>query len=217
MGDKFLKISFDLLKNQTSDLFEIIISDHSIDNSVENICLSYLDVLPIRYHRNPEKRGNSSSNLNHGIFKSSGDVIKPLMQDEHITDPDFILKIDSYYSKDDNPKWCVFGSINGKYPLETVKSPMVPSYDRQKLRRSINTIGSPSVCSHIKDPDLRFDESLIWVMDCDFYLMCHQKMGNPGIITESMIFINEHPDQITNTLSTERKQKEENYLLNKYM
>jgi glycosyltransferase involved in cell wall biosynthesis len=216
MGDKFLKITFDLLKNQSSNLFEVIVSDHSKDNNIEDLCKLYDGVLPISYYRNEKKRGNSSSNLNYGITKSNGNIIKPLMQDEHITDNDFVYKLNSYYSKNINIKWCLFGSVNGKYPLQTIKEPLIPTYDLQKLIKSINTIGSPSVCSFIKDSEIEFNEELIWVMDCDFYIRCKNKMGDPGVIEDAMIFINEHPDQLTNTLTLERKQKEEDYLINKY-
>ena len=48
-GLEFLKNNFDKILNQTYKNFNVIISDHSIDNEIKNLCESYSDKFEIKY------------------------------------------------------------------------------------------------------------------------------------------------------------------------
>jgi hypothetical protein len=50
-GHIFLEKSFDILTNQTFKDFNVIISDHSKNNLIEDLCTKYKNKLKINYYR----------------------------------------------------------------------------------------------------------------------------------------------------------------------
>jgi glycosyltransferase involved in cell wall biosynthesis len=214
VGVKFLEHSLSKIKDQTYKNVELIISDHSLDFDIYNLCESEKESLEIKYLRNENNRGNSSSNLNYGLHFCTGEIIKILMQDEFLWDNTALEKIESRFC-DESVNWLVSGCVAGEFP-ENVKMNMVPRYD-ESLVKTVNTIGSPSVLT-IRNKNIElFDESFIWVMDCDYYIRCFQKYGYPEVISEPLVFICWHDSQLTNKIDIERKKNEEKLLLDKYM
>jgi len=74
-GSLFLKRSFDILTHQTYKNFDIIISDHSKNDLVKELCESYQNKLTINYYRNTENYGSTSANTNNAIKKATGKTL----------------------------------------------------------------------------------------------------------------------------------------------
>jgi hypothetical protein len=53
-------------------------------------------------------------------------------------------------------------------------------------------------------------------MDCDYYKRLFDKWGEPFVIPDFKIFVNQHENQVTNIISNQRKIDEQYYLKNKY-
>jgi hypothetical protein len=53
-------------------------------------------------------------------------------------------------------------------------------------------------------------------MDCDYYKRLYDKWGNPTIIPDYKIFVNQHENQITNIIGSNIKQMETQFVINKY-
>ena len=85
-GAEFLKFSLDILKKQTFKDFEIIISDHSIDNTISEILPKYSNNLNITYIKNDVGRGVISPNINNAMKECNGKYIKILFQDDFLYD-----------------------------------------------------------------------------------------------------------------------------------
>ena len=66
-GDEFLENNFIILKKQIFNDFNIIISDHSLNDNIKNICDKWKNELNIIYLKNENNRGSSSANLNNAI------------------------------------------------------------------------------------------------------------------------------------------------------
>jgi glycosyltransferase involved in cell wall biosynthesis len=212
-GLKFLDLGLSKIENQTYKNIEVVVSDHSLDDSIKNLCSSYENRLNIKYIKNEECRGSSSANLNNAIRNCKGSIIKTMMQDEYLYDPKALEKIESEFSNNEI-NWLVSGCHAGEYP-DNIKLSMTPKYD-ESIYRTINNIGSPSVLTiRSKEAEL-FNESLIWVMDCEYYIRCFKKFGEPSIIKDPLVFVCWHDKQLTSTLDIEIKKKEEEYLLDKY-
>lgn len=213
LGDSFIEQSLEFISKQTYTNFEIIISDHSLDNKIANVCTKFSN-LNIKLIKNNINRGSSSANLNNAMKHCSGSVIKILMQDEFLYDANTLLDIKKVF-EDENINWVITGCLYGNN-INEIKGNMIPYYSNQ-IVNTVNTIGSPSVLSIRKTNDLElFNEDLIWVMDCEYYKRLFDKYGEPFIIPEHKIFVNQHENQVTNIINRERKISEENYLMNKY-
>ena len=213
-GEKFLKISLDSLCAQTHNDFEVVISDHSEDSVILDLCSSYSGRLKIIYARNSVNRGSSSANLNNAIMQCSGSIIKPLMQDEYLYDPDALVKIESVFNENIDKYWLVTGCAFGGQP--GVAEGKIRPYYSDDIILGKNTIGSPSVLSFRNENVQLFNEDLLWMMDCEYYKRLHLKHGEPLIIEDALVFICQHKDQVSSTMDESKKREEEEMLKNKY-
>lgn len=205
VGSFYINESLQYLEKQTFKIFEVVISDHSYNDDIKNIC-SKFNKLNIKYIKNEKNRGSSSANLNNAIINSKYNIIKFLMQDEYIINENALLDINNCFD-DENVNWVATGFFNGD-----IKNKMIPFYN-DRIIYGNNTIGSPSIVSIRKTKDLCFfNPDLIWLMDCDYYKRLFDKWGNPTIIKDAKIFINHHPNQVTNIIDNNRKEKEHRLL-----
>jgi glycosyltransferase involved in cell wall biosynthesis len=213
VGDAFIEKSLSFISSQTYKDFEVVISDHSLDEKIEKVCEKF-DGLNIKLIKNDKDRGSSSANLNNAISHCKGDIIKFLMQDEYLYDENTLLGIKKSFD-DPNVKWVVTGCLYGDN-IHAIRGSMVPHYSN-RIIDSVNTIGSPSVVSVRNCEDLElFNVDLIWVMDCEYYKRLFDKWGEPFVIPDHKIFINQHKDQLTNLIPSGRKNSEQMYLKNRY-
>ncbi len=88
LGHTFLRKSFDILNIQTFKNFDVVVSDHSKNDDIKNLCEEFNSIFPINYYRNTEGIGSSSKNTNNAIRHAQGLLIKILFMD------------DFFYSKD---------------------------------------------------------------------------------------------------------------------
>jgi hypothetical protein len=47
----------------------------------------------------------------------------------------------------------------------------------------------------------KFDEHLVWLMDCEYYARMVKRFGEPALVQDVTIRIGEDEDSITNTVS----------------
>ncbi len=213
-GVMFLDLNLKNIENQTFKNIEVVISDHSLDDFIKNLCDSYVGKLNIVYIKNEIGRGSSSANMNNALKKCSGDIIKFMMQDEYLCNIDAIEKIKNVFQENESVNWLVNGCFFGAYP-DLKKGAMLPCYSQDMIKAK-NTIGSPSVVT-IKNKDIEFfNEDLIWVMDCEYYKRVYDKFGLPYVLNDYLIYVNQHKNQVTNLIMQEIKSKEENCLIKKY-
>ena len=187
-GVEFLEESFLALRMQTCKDFEIVISDHSKDDSIKNFCESVAkkSSLNINYFRNVKQRGSSSANINNAIKCATGEVIKVLFQDDYLCDIDCLNLI---YERFKNPdvNWVVNGTVHTSDSVHFF-DPMVPKYN-DEIYLGNNTISSPSVLAIRNKNVLAFDERLSWLMDVDYYKRLFDKYGLPEIV-ENILVVN---------------------------
>lgn len=192
-GTFFLNQLFNSIKKQSFKDFEIIISDHSKNEEIKNLCGNFKE-LNILYIKNELNRGNSPANLNNGLKHAKGEIIKVMFQDDFFIDDNSLEKIHQSF-KSSSCKWLVNGSC--VTPDSTIfHSCMIPSWNNN-IPVGINTIGSPSVISFINEDILFFDENLVMMMDCDYYYSLYKKYGLPYIHQDYLIAGTSHPHQIS--------------------
>lgn len=206
LGKQFLKHNLDILCTQTFKDFDVIISDHSKDNNIQDTCEEYKDRLDIKYFRNIENIGSSSANLNNAIKNADGKIIKILFQDDFLHDDKSLQYIaDNFDMKKDG--WMATACIHTDNGTDFYQ-PFHPRYNNE-IHLGKNTISSPSVIAIRNEVPLLFDEKLIWLMDCDYYKRCHDKYGDPKIIVDICTVNRAGEHQVTNTLATKVVRKVE--------
>lgn len=186
-GVEFLDDLFRTVSLQTLDDIEVVISDHSIENDVEEYCKLNEYNLNINYIRNNIDRGNPCSNTNVAIDSAEGEIVKVLLQDDFFYDTEALEKIYNTLINSES-KWLVSGAIHTRDDGNTFFNPMIPRWsDFMILEPENNYIGSPSNVAFKKEVDLRFDSKTAMLMDVDFYYGMMLKYNHPIYYNDILI------------------------------
>ena len=111
-GVEVLDDMFRTIANQTLKDVEVVVSDHSRTDEIEDYCKKNEHNLDIKYLRNENGRGNPCINTNNAIDHCSGEVIKILQQDDfHYDTGDFTTHYTNNLSGAED-KCIVFGAWN---------------------------------------------------------------------------------------------------------
>ena len=213
-GDGGLLIGelLDSLVLQTFTDFEVVVSDHSNDDLVFDIISLYKNKLNINYIRNTVDVGNSPSNVNNTIRNAKGGIIKIMFQDDLFVNVDALNKIDKAFS-DVECQWLVNGCNHTDDGVNFYRE-MVPRWNPNILI-GVNTISSPSVLSFRNENPIFFDESLVMLMDVEYYHRLYLDHGLPTIISDALISNRIHNNQISSNYN-EDIVKEVSYVKNKH-
>lgn len=156
--------------------YEIIVSDNSSGNEIQDYCAKER----VKYFRN-DKHDNPASNFNNAINHATGEIIKPMCQDDYFMQADSLTHISRCTG------WLVCSSSDHRPYLNK---------DHKRLIEGENTYGSPSAVSWERN-ELRFDENLLWLMDCEFYHRLIDLYGQPELLLNIVIGIRKWEGQLT--------------------
>ena len=214
-GKDFLEFNFIRFENQTFKDFEVIISDHSKNNDIEELCESWKNKLNIKYFRNIENIGSSSANINNAIKKASGEWIKILFQDDFLFNKSSLEKIIKFISNDDSMNWLVC-ACEHSFDGVNMSRTFFPTWNSY-IHLGNNTISSPSVVSFKNaNNKILFDEKLIWLMDVDFYKKMHEKYGEPKILNEIIVVNRLWDNSLSSRMPQQIKDSELFTMMNRY-
>lgn len=195
-GSIFLSHLLETICTQSYNNFNIIISDHSLNDDIKSICETFKKRIDIVYLKNERNRGNSPSNTNNTILHADGDIIKIMFQDDFFYDENALTKIVSKFERE-SCEWIVSGCNHTYNNGKTFDRFMIPKWDDEIIFGK-NTISSPSVLSFRNNKSIHFDENLIMMMDCEIYYQFFIKYGLPSIIEDCLITNRVHQKQISN-------------------
>lgn len=215
-GVEFLEFTLNKISNQTFLDFEVIISDHSVDDSIKDVCSKFSN-LNLIYLKNHEKRGNSSANLNNCIKNSTGSWIKILFQDDFIYENDSLEKIYNFINNSDECEWIATACEHSK-DGNTFYRQFFPTWNNQ-IHFGNNTISSPTVITFKNnfENNIKFDENLINLMDVDFYKRMYDLYGEPKYLREICVVNRTWSGQISQSIvDNELNQKELSTVRSKY-
>ena len=214
-GEEFLEVSFTKLIKQTFKNFEVVVSDHSRNDVINNLCNRWKDKLHIKYFRNDYKIGGSSPNINNAIKHSNGEWIKLLWQDDFLFDENSLSIIKTHIDKTENIVWLASACEHTNDGV-VMYCPFYPSWTSD-IHLGNNRISSPSVITIKNTEDkLYFDDDLIWLMDVDYYKKMYIKHGEPSYLNLITVVNRTWADSVSNTLSQERKDKEVKLMFDRY-
>lgn len=152
------------------------------------------------------EKGNMAENTNEAIKQSAGDLIKIMYMDDMFADKNSLQRIVDAFKG----CWLVTGCKN-----DNDLGYHYPTY-AQDIETGNNTIGSPSVLTIKNGLNLFFDETMMWLLDCDFYKKLYNKYGEPTILNDINVVIGVHEGQATNTMGEKRKLEELKYMKKKW-
>jgi len=205
-GSEFLEFSFEKLYSQTFKNFEIVISDHSTDNTIKDICDKWEDKLNIVHFFNERGRGIISPNINESMKNCKGQWIKILFQDDFLFDESSLQKQYNYITQTQNLTW-FFTEFYHSNDGNNFYNHYYPKWN-DTIWSGNNTLGCPSGLT-LKNNDLVFfDENLNWLMDCDYYQTMFLKHGKPSVLNEITVVNRTWGNRLTDTISEKIKKDE---------
>jgi len=211
-GASILKYSFFQMSNQTFKDFDVVVSDHSIDNDIKDLCLKWDNKLDIKYYRNTADRGSAAANTSNSIKKSTGIIIKLLCCDDFLLGNDSLQIIFNNFDNDTN-----FLATGYLHTIDRIRfyNPHYPQMN--EMIHVVNTIGTPS-CVAIRNysdiPEL--DKKLTYCYDEDFYKMYIDKYGGYKLINDITVANYLWNQSISSKISNELIEKESKYILKKH-
>jgi len=206
-GVEYLEHSFNILAQQTFTDFEVVISDHSEDDDIENLCNSWSSMMNIKYFRNSNGRGKIAPNMNNAIENSRGLFIKMLFQDDFLYDTDSLQIIADSIAENQDKGWFITACVHTDDRV-TMYDRMTPYY-HDRIYAGVNTISCPSVLTIRNEyTKPKFDETLNWLVDVDYYKRLHTLYGDPVVI-DIVCAVNRNAEVRTTNMMTEKQKQEE--------
>ena len=203
-GVEMLGELLDSIDSQTFRDYEIVISD--ADPSRDMIAM-----LAARGLWPAAGREGAAANFNRAIAFSVGRIIKPMFQDDKFIEPDSLQKIADAL---EHASWVVCTSHNdGEEGFRKYDHVPYIHSTLAALRQGENTYGSPSAVAWRRN-ELRMDENLAWLFDCEFYARMVERYGCPTFV-DTPIYIRQWSGQATHSLSHQRV-VDTNYVIEKY-
>jgi glycosyltransferase involved in cell wall biosynthesis len=214
-GTKYLTRNFEILSRQTFKNFEIIVSDDSKNSEIKNLCDEWSDVLNITHYFNPPHNYNSHSpNINNALSKCSGEWVKILFQDDFLYDEKSLETQYEIINKNENLYW-FFTKFYHSSDDGDLYNLYTPRWN-DDVWSGDNTLGGPSGLTVKNERIPKFDESLIFLMDCDFYQKLFLQFGAPRIFEEITVVNKSGSDQLTHTIEESTKLKDLKIVKQKY-
>jgi glycosyltransferase involved in cell wall biosynthesis len=199
-GVEYLNNSLKILSSQTFINFEVIISDHSNNNLIEQLVSEWSSVLNIKhFYFTKGKHKTHSLNVNNSINHCQGEWVKILFQDDFLFDSESLEKQFNFIKNTSDLKW-FFTKFYHTFDGVNLYNLYHPKWN-DEVYKGYNTLGGPSGLTVKNEEIPLFDERLIWLMDCDFYKKLFIKYGEPKICDEITVVNRTSQDQLTNTIS----------------
>lgn len=213
-----------LLKSISKQTFcdvDIVITDDTPDDSVKDMIMSIQNdcklciddiqtSIPLKYIHNNEPLG-PAGNWNKAISLASGDYIKIMHQDDFFTFEDSLSKFVELL--DDN-KESVLAFSGSRQVTISSNNPFDISqyYDRAITSEQLTLvksdwknlflggfIGAPSAVIY-RRCDIKFDNELRWLIDCDFYMRLLERGNNKFSLSyDPLVSIGVSEEQLTNS------------------
>lgn len=197
-----LRRLFDSISIQNYNDAEIIVTDDSPDNSVEEFIKAYECRLPVRYFRNDVALG-TPENWNEGIRQARGEWIKLMHDDDWFTFPESLGNFAK--AAHENPETSFIFSAyqnvnadNGGYEpvyLNPANEILLRTSSLNLFKK--NYVGNPSCTLIRKDLNLFYDNQFKWVVDFEYYIRVLNKVKSYTYLNETLISVGISNEQVT--------------------
>lgn len=215
LSEKFLVEFLSQFFYQSHKDFEIVFSDQSEGDHLKQIVDTFRHVYDITYVKNTSGIKNAANNVNNAIPHAKGDIVKLLYMDDFFLDSNALQKID--YAFNNHPgKWLIAGFGHCNQDRTLFWDFRQPWYGNKYVNGD-NTTGNPSNYAVRRECALEMDESLLWVVDGEYFYRSYHHYGDPIMINDVLVCFREHGDsaflkpEFQELETKERKYCEEKY------
>ena len=193
----YLKESFDKILNQSFKDYEVVVSDNSSNELVENLCNDYSNRFILNYKKNLKHIG-MSANSNYVMDLCNGEYIKILHCDDFLFSNDALKIIVN--ALDNSDKYWLVNGFNHTYDSVNFYDPRTPQYPDHLLVGN-NLLGCPTNIT-IRNKDIEYyDTNVSTSMDHEWYHRLRMKYGMPLILSDVLTTSRQHSNSTTSKLN----------------
>ena len=204
---------------QTFRDFEVIVTDDSPDNSVQECCQQFEQKFTLHYYKNVSALG-TPENWNEAIRRSSGKWIKMMHDDDWFTDAASLERFYQYTLRYPDCRFFFSAFRNVEEDSNITQTVRCKLPDLLMLRvnplhlfRKVY-VGNPSCTLIRRDIPLFYDNRFKYVVDFEYYIRCIRYTGGWQYIDEILLQIGFNKEQVTKyTFLVKEVQIPENHLL----
>lgn len=197
----YLQRLLDSIAIQTFTDYEVVITDDSPDNSVEEFLKNYKTIKTIRYFRNPIPLG-TPENWNEGIRRARGTWIKIMHDDDWFTDNE-CLRLFAAAAIQTDHSFIFSGFYNVNLADNSRSLHQLTAWRQYLLNRTPynllakNVIGHPSTTLIRNEQAAWYNERLKWLVDIEFYIRILNKYGKFYVIKKPLVCLGISNEQVT--------------------
>lgn len=212
----FFKKNLPIIFNQTYKNFEIVITDNNDKSDTKDFIFNnfkeyYLNSNSSEFNKNMFdinkfkysycKTKGWSPNHNNGLDLCTGELIKILHQDNYFLN-NFSLENIVYEFCNNDIKWLVtpYYHVYENDSSKKLQKKHNPLYT-DEIVNGTNLIGDPSCLTIKREYILKFNNSMKYLVDCDYFFRLKQKYGLPFIYDIPNLVVLQHDQQVTHTLT----------------
>lgn len=199
---EYVKRLLDSIIIQDYKNIEVIVSDDSLNNEIENLCAEYKSKLSIRYfkHRPSLK---TPKNWNFALDQAIGEFIMLMHQDDYFAKTNSINIFLNEFRKNKNLGFAFSQNTpmydNGKLVQGVRRDKKIINDLKNKVDYLVDifVIGPPSNVMISKRIQTRYDERFIWLVDVDYCVRMIESGVEYSYINEHLVTIGMHGEQAT--------------------
>lgn len=170
--------------------YEIVITDDTPDNSLEQFIKTLMGTANYRYYRNEPSLG-SPANWNAAIQKAEGKYIKLLHHDDFFTAPDSLsVMVNHMEAEKADFLFCQTDVWHRKENRHHLHSITAKQFAILKKNPDFlffkNMIGAPSVVMHINLKHI-YDTRFIWLVDIEFYIRQIKQSSKIAFLNKTLV------------------------------
>ena len=211
-GIKYFDQQFAAILQQTTKDFDLVVSDQSTDNLIENRCEYYSDRVDIKYHRFDGPR-RAANNFNNAMKLATSEILKPLFVDDRMFRADTLETYIRIHDENPNHHWAFTGFIHclddadGFDKEMKLINPQIPVWNPEIYL--YNTTGCPSGMSILNHEEMpTMDDTFMWVNDVEWYMRLYLKYDFPVLYDDIHTLIRIHEESVTSHINDDTKQSE---------
>ncbi len=186
---------------QTFKDFEVILSDDSPDDSVEQLAALYRDKFTLHYFKNTTALG-TPENWNFAITKAEGEWIKLIHDDDWFETPNSLGVFVEHTKQGNRFIFSAYANVfDGSNRVDKI---FVPAFWQKRIIRqpltllAHNVVGPPSVTMIHRSITEIYDARMKWRVDMDFYVRLLQQEKAFTYISQQLVNVGVNPQQVTN-------------------
>lgn len=171
----YLKRLLDSIAVQTYRDFEVIVTDDSPNEEVQQLCRQYTDQFALHFFKNPHNL-NTPENWNEGVRKARGQWIKIMHDDDWFSTPDSLTQFAQAIRQHPDSTFFFSAYANIYEGTNRRQEMRLKSFWNKALEMdplvliADNVVGPPSVTLYKNNREIWYDRNMKYVVDIDFYV-----------------------------------------------